>query len=220
MWVAVTVRPITTAWRSEPRWPTRYAAITVLPCPGARAWRAPRTTAAARAKRPKPNVSSWRAARAVKACVTRSGTRARGDEGVPTPPLASPAGPVPPGRTRSVARRWSSGDWRRSSGYRVRRRLTLRTGTSLATRSTPSPAAVVSRHPSRSAKLVFEKLSLRSPGPPPVLARSSQPRRRVDSPACPGGKETSLERTRRASGRPSNARAAPAPRPGARRDRR
>ena len=41
----VTVSPSAAAWRAEPREPTRYAAMTVLPCPGETAWSAPRPAA-------------------------------------------------------------------------------------------------------------------------------------------------------------------------------
>src|SRR4051794_32264555 len=42
----VTVNPSPTAWRALPCEPTRYAAMTVLPCPGETACSAPRPAAA------------------------------------------------------------------------------------------------------------------------------------------------------------------------------
>ena len=41
----LTDSPSPTAWSGRPRVPTRYAAISVLPCPGVRAWPAPRAAA-------------------------------------------------------------------------------------------------------------------------------------------------------------------------------
>ena len=40
--VNVTTAPSCSAWRRVPRWPTRYAAMTVLPCPGASACTTPK----------------------------------------------------------------------------------------------------------------------------------------------------------------------------------
>ncbi len=44
-----TAAPRPSAWRGVPRVPTRYAAISVFPWPGVRAWPAPRSTAVANA---------------------------------------------------------------------------------------------------------------------------------------------------------------------------
>src|SRR5438270_8272529 len=49
--VAATVRPSRMASRTEPRLPTRYAAITVLPCPGDSACTEPRAIEASTANK-------------------------------------------------------------------------------------------------------------------------------------------------------------------------
>ena len=49
--VSVTMVPRAMAWYEVPREPTRYAATTVLPCPGVNAWSAPNASAINKAKR-------------------------------------------------------------------------------------------------------------------------------------------------------------------------
>ena len=49
VWVAVTIRPSSTACHGVPRRPTRYAVTTALPCPGESACAAPQKSAAASA---------------------------------------------------------------------------------------------------------------------------------------------------------------------------
>ena len=56
VWRTVTVRPSMTACQGVPRLPTRYAATTVLPCPGESACPAPKTKESTSASRKKPIV--------------------------------------------------------------------------------------------------------------------------------------------------------------------
>src|SRR2546422_5085098 len=55
---AVTMRPRISACRAVPREPTRYAATTVLPWPGSRAWKAPRAEATSNAMATTPRLAS------------------------------------------------------------------------------------------------------------------------------------------------------------------
>jgi len=54
--VMVTIAPSAAACLMVPRAPTRYAATIALPCPGERAWNAPKTNAISRPNNIKPGV--------------------------------------------------------------------------------------------------------------------------------------------------------------------
>ena len=137
--------PIVTACRKVPRSPTRYAAITVFPCPGASECAAPSPIARRSATTANPGESDRSPTSAVKAAVTRS-VPAR----VTAAPLGVPASDPLPGAVdsrghpvsgsatlplggasqrevalaraaslasnRRVAVRWSRGELSRSSG--------------------------------------------------------------------------------------------------------
>ena len=187
--VAATVTPMSSPSRTVPRSPTRYAAITVLPCPGANAWSAPRPIPMARATSASPTVSRRAATDAVNERVHWSNPRTTDAVGL-LRPTSAPGAAAPPGRTRSSTRRTSGGELVRSFGYAVRRLLIERAGSGLPASVTPSPRAVISRHPIRSLR--FVSATARSCAPAPSVegsaARSRHSSRKVSSPACPGGK--------------------------------
>ena len=94
-----TDRPSPTAWIGVPRVPTRYAAISVLPWPGVRAWPAPRA-----------NAVSERDEQDERGEVGRRG-RSSGSSPPPTPPGTAPAPRhrAPASRRRDLGRRGGHG---------------------------------------------------------------------------------------------------------------
>ena len=154
VWVAVTDSPMSAAWRHVPRSPTMYAAMTVLPWPGARAWMEPSRSARPMAARPKATVSRRAATRSVKLRVSRSIPRGSGvvtTRGAGR--VAGPAVAVAVASKRTVADRWFGGELSTFFGYCVKRFVTSMSPTSLERMAAPSPTAMISRQPSRPAKL-------------------------------------------------------------------
>lgn len=109
VWVTVTeaARGMTSLRRARPPRAAAVAAIRVLPCPGASACIAPRTTAMSSESAAKPTVRSWRATRLFRACVQRSAPRGGTEAAGASCCSSTRAGP--PARTRSEADEVSAG---------------------------------------------------------------------------------------------------------------
>src|SRR5947207_15116327 len=141
--------PPVRAWRTLPPAPTRYAAMMVLPWPGATACSAPNPIASSRHN---PTTGSDRPDRSTRLANDPPMTPGRcpSDEATPAGAGAPPA--WTPGANENVARVTRSGLDSSAVGYTSSVSLTDRVGTvDPATASPFAPTAVISRHPIRSA---------------------------------------------------------------------
>ena len=163
--VIVTMAPSRMACFAVPLVPTKYAPTTVLPCPGERAWNAPRLKATMSANRMMLVLSSdWDSNCTRRCCSVRvieSLFRKRamlpGESPFPEetpPPEDNPTDGVPILNRIDAVRFWGEG-MAGSSGYTLSSLVLSLVGTVASTNSIPSPGvATISFHPCRPSKFL------------------------------------------------------------------
>ena len=141
-----TAAPTATAWRTRPPAPTRYAAISVFPWPGAIAWSAPKPIAS---RNENATIGTVSPVRSISAANEPPITPGRAPEESTCPEETTL---LTPGANENVASVTCSGLCRRLAGYARSSSLIELTGTEEFRTASPSaPSAVISRQPMWSA---------------------------------------------------------------------
>ena len=185
--------------------PTRYAAISVLPWPGPSAWSAPNPNARSRATSMNGPV---RPTRPAKAPPVTSGRRGRFGAFGTSGHRSSDAGLEGDGRPVDVQRARQEVLWVRQECVRHAALGDRR----VDDRRAVGAAAVTSRQPIRSPKLVSANTSSPSDGSGPANVASS---RRMSSPPCPGRTRNDAETTSSGTSAPATVGVRPTARSGA-----